>query len=298
MAQMREGFKREDFQEARNANTIEGARSALEIVAQNLNDIDPASLNPRELGRLDRVCFLVVNTYEKKEYRLGPGPLNDSLTVAEHLSDVRHRIGFLHNTKPAHFLKWLRFLLENVTDSLFLFYTGHGASIRDRSGDEADGYDEVIVFDSGYIVDDQLADYLKQYTKVKRVVLMSDCCHSGTIWDIPEDPEKLSEFPKNLLSISSSMDSQTAKQTKLESKDQGIFTFYFWDFFDEDPEITPREIEGLVNGRIRRYNQVFVAMTTSPSMLDEPLVLPPERRQRRPHGEGRGRRGGRGGGSQ
>jgi hypothetical protein len=291
MQRFQDGFKREDFQEARNSNTVEGALAALEMVGTNLNQIDPLTLKRGQAGRMDRVCFIVVNTYVKEAYKLGPGPLNDSLTVAQNLHDFEYRIGFLHNTTPTHFLKWLRFVLENVTDALFLFYTGHGACVADRDGDEDDGKDEVMVFDTGYVVDDELANYLRRYCRAKRTVLLNDCCHSGTLWDLTPKP-KLAPIPPGVMSISSALDSQTAKQTKLEARDQGIFTFYFWNYFTDDQEISPNELAVIINKNLAKYKQVVVLSTTSEEMLDEPILYPPEPKPKKRRQPGRGRRGG------
>src|SRR3990172_5118440 len=49
---------------------------------------------------------------------------------------------------------------SHTGDNLFLHYSGHGSSVRDRSGDEADGFDEAIVpldyQTAGMIIDDDL----------------------------------------------------------------------------------------------------------------------------------------------
>lgn len=75
-------------------------------------------------------------------------------------------------------------------DIVALVYSGHGSQIRDREGDEADGWDETIVpFDSGRdthpcrdITDDEIYLRLLQLTrKTPFVTLLFDCCHSGTI---------------------------------------------------------------------------------------------------------------------
>jgi hypothetical protein len=253
------------------------------MVGRNLNEIDPTTVEKHRFGRLHRVCFIVVNTYEVPRYRLGPGPLNDSLTVAQHLVELGHRVCFLHNTTPAHFKKWLEFFLQNVTESLFIFYTGHGASIPDRDGDEEDGKDEVMVFDKGYVKDDDLAICLRNFKKVDRLVLLSDCCHSGTIWDLDRRPTD-APFPPNILSISAAEDSQTAKQTKVEKMDQGIFTYFFWDQYDEDPMITPLEMKELINEDMKKFKQKLMATTTSEEMLTQPILPPFERK----HGEGHG----------
>mmetsp|Transcript_17434 Transcript_17434/g.22799 ORF Transcript_17434/g.22799 Transcript_17434/m.22799 type:complete len:372 (+) Transcript_17434:99-1214(+) len=75
-------------------------------------------------------------------------------------------------------------------DSLFMHYSGHGGSVRDRDGDEKDGKDETLVpldyTTNGQITDDMIFEHLvlKVPSDCQLTVLM-DCCHSGTILDLP-----------------------------------------------------------------------------------------------------------------
>lgn len=75
-------------------------------------------------------------------------------------------------------------------DSVFFHYSGHGGRLPDENGDEADGYDETLIpvdFQSaGQIRDDTL--YREFVTKMQAGVLVTclmDCCHSGTVLDLP-----------------------------------------------------------------------------------------------------------------
>ncbi len=61
---------------------------------------------------------------------------------------------------------------------------------RDRDGDEADGYDETLIpldyMNAGQIKDDDLLRTL--VIPMKRGVFVTsvmDCCHSGTVLDLP-----------------------------------------------------------------------------------------------------------------
>ncbi len=75
-------------------------------------------------------------------------------------------------------------------DIAIIHYSGHGSKMRDREGDEPDGWDETIVpHDSGRgsypnrdISDDEIYLWLVQLTeKTPYVTLIFDCCNSGTI---------------------------------------------------------------------------------------------------------------------
>lgn len=79
---------------------------------------------------------------------------------------------------------------SNAGDVVFIHYSGHGGNVPDTSGDEEDGYDETLIpvdFQSaGQIIDDEL--YERLVTKMPAgvtVVVLMDCCHSGTALDLP-----------------------------------------------------------------------------------------------------------------
>jgi len=92
----------------------------------------------------------------------------------------------------AHILEALAWLVDGVKsgDSLFLHYSGHGGQVIDKDGDESDGMDEVLYpldfRKAGNIVDDQLYEALvKQVPAGVTLNVMMDCCHSGTMLDLP-----------------------------------------------------------------------------------------------------------------
>lgn len=89
-------------------------------------------------------------------------------------------------------LDGLRWLVDGAEagDALFMHYSGHGGSMPDDSGDEADGKDETLVpvdyQSAGQIRDDIIFEELvaKLPAGVSLKVVM-DCCHSGSILDLP-----------------------------------------------------------------------------------------------------------------
>jgi hypothetical protein len=69
---------------------------------------------------------------------------------------------------------------------LWIHYSGHGSQIRDITGSEADGLDEVIVpvdfKNKGFIPDNDIFNIIKN-VKCK-TILIFDSCHSGTVCDL------------------------------------------------------------------------------------------------------------------
>lgn len=75
-------------------------------------------------------------------------------------------------------------------DAIFLHYSGHGTKLRDDNNEEADGYDEALCprdFQSaGMIRDDDLYEILvKELRDGVHMTSLMDCCHSGSIMDLP-----------------------------------------------------------------------------------------------------------------
>ena len=67
---------------------------------------------------------------------------------------------------------------------------GHGTKLQDDNGDEEDGFDEALVpldyAEKGMIRDDDLFDILiKPLADGVSMFSLMDCCHSGTILDLP-----------------------------------------------------------------------------------------------------------------
>mmetsp|Transcript_37862 Transcript_37862/g.77230 ORF Transcript_37862/g.77230 Transcript_37862/m.77230 type:complete len:339 (-) Transcript_37862:251-1267(-) len=75
-------------------------------------------------------------------------------------------------------------------DTCFCHYSGHGGKVKDDDGDEDDGYDETLVpldyASEGQIRDDDVFNTLVgPMRKGVTLTCIMDCCHSGTILDLP-----------------------------------------------------------------------------------------------------------------
>jgi hypothetical protein len=109
-------------------------------------------------------------------------------------------------------------------DRVVISYSGHGTYIPDRNGDEADGKDECLCPSdfriSGLIKDDDLLYILRTFNPKTRIFIVVDCCHSGTILDLPftvgtSIPNIVtnSDIEQTIVVVSGCIDSQTAAET-------------------------------------------------------------------------------------
>lgn len=86
--------------------------------------------------------------------------------------------------------RWVVSDLE-AGDNILVTYSGHGAYTRDRDGDEEDGYDETLCpsdyATAGEITDDELREIFVDRVPAGVTVyaVPFDCCHSGTVLDLP-----------------------------------------------------------------------------------------------------------------
>ena len=122
---------------------------------------------------------------------------------------------------------------------IVIHYSGHGKFIADTTGDEVDFKDEVIVpMDykvNGVISDDQINALIRD---VKcPTLLLFDCCHSGTICDLPFSwnqkqnnyqvtvNNNSSNYPSNIIKLSSSLDNEVSlAMSDLAGVYYGVFT--------------------------------------------------------------------------
>jgi hypothetical protein len=71
-------------------------------------------------------------------------------------------------------------------DTLVFHFSGHGSNVRDQTGDETDGRDEITClydmdFDdpNTYILDDEWYEWVRQVRRDANLIIVKDTCHSG-----------------------------------------------------------------------------------------------------------------------
>jgi len=124
--------------------------------------------------------YLVANGFSESEMRI--------CIDAPH-SDIGIRTSMPTKSEIYDTIRWLTSQAQ-PGDALFFHYSGHGGQQRDDSGDEEDGMDETLIpldyQQAGVITDDELFDHLvATLPKGVHLVCLMDCCHSGTILDLP-----------------------------------------------------------------------------------------------------------------
>lgn len=112
------------------------------------------------------------------------------------MHDVLDRAGFASSriktlsapaeTTPAAIVAALRAIKPNPGDLVFLYFSGHGDQVKDISGDEDDGMDEVLVGSNACLLDDDLRPIWVEYGPEVRIVMVVDACHAGSTFSFQD----------------------------------------------------------------------------------------------------------------
>lgn len=224
------------------------------------------------LNEQENVCLIVCNTYSSYRLSLGDGPLNDAISFATSIKSYGFKQYYLHNAHSKIFLKYFDALLEKTSKHLIIYYVGHGTTVADVNKDEDDGSDEAFVFEDSTLIDDILIEHLIDKKNANsRLTLVTDACHSGSIWDIQGGNVNGRSLPQNIMSISASNDKQTAKQTVIDRKEQGIFTMNFVKALKAKPSITPKDLLSTLKKELKKYSQTCTIAMTTKSLNNLPI---------------------------
>lgn len=210
--------------------------------------IKTAARSTMESTALEALCIGI--NYADTDYPLR-GCHNDVDNITDYLSKHStniHKIHWMKDGKnvPAHLvptranmIKQILTLILSSSKHLFLSFSGHGGGIRDTSGDERDGQDEVLfTADEQYITDDELHSLLRFLRPEQTLFILMDCCSSGSGSDLEyaaylrgnrmywfRDTEKTSTtIPGKVVMLSGCGDDQTSADAYLDDKYQGALT--------------------------------------------------------------------------
>ncbi|KAI9329507.1 peptidase C14, caspase domain-containing protein [Zopfochytrium polystomum] len=147
---------------------------------------------------------------------------------------------------------------HSAGDTLFFYYSGHGASVQDFNSDESDGLDSCLVpldyQTNSVILDDWLFENVAQkVVSGAKLYCFTDCCHSGTMFDLKYNftcksqckttnpssynssdwsdvfalsMENSKEISGSVCLFSGCLDAETSADTYINCRSQGAFLFH------------------------------------------------------------------------
>ena len=178
----------------------------------------------------------------------------------------------------------LKELKDSESKTVFFHYSGHGTQVKDTNGDEADGKDEAIYSKNGKIItDDEINAVLDTFPKDKTIFLIFDCCHSGSIADLPyiatEDGVKLEYIQKivksNIICISGCKDNQTSADVTEKGVSYGALSSTLYNILrnaeKNKRQFTWRQLykQLLLEMSYKEYTQIPQLSSSDPSIFDE-----------------------------
>jgi hypothetical protein len=219
-----------------------------------------------------------IDKYKNPQYDLQGCTMDATVmsgVIQDHYGFPRDNIRMLLDDRAtkANMLDRLDWLVRdnNPGDVVTFFYAGHGSQVRDRNGDELDdGLDEILCpHDLNWddpLTDDIIHSYLVRVLQGVTMVIVFDCCFSGTgtrsLW-APVSPDgkvgeviyKKNRFIKppidieyrsrgldlktrrigevvtqeNHILLSATTSYQEAQETQIEGQVRGAFTYYLVD---------------------------------------------------------------------
>lgn len=137
--------------------------------------------------------------YSNSDYKLN-GCINDAIDIAQTITNLSInntiQLSLMLDNGTGLFPSKLNILSKinqmiqlcnnNTYSSIILYFAGHGFQKKDTNSDESDNKDEsILTADFKYIVDDDFSNLIKKLNKNKKAIFIFDCCHSGSILDLP-----------------------------------------------------------------------------------------------------------------
>ncbi|KAA6378029.1 MAG: hypothetical protein EZS28_026443, partial [Streblomastix strix] len=167
---------------------------------------------------------------------------------------------------------------------LVSFFSGHGTQVPDKTGKEKDGLSEVLVFYNAKkkkstqsvvkvvagITDETVEDTVmhdlilsKSYPQT-RVVLISDCCHSKSLFNFSYDQSNvgigggggIQRPPNNTICLSATLDTQTVKPQLTDPAEPSPFSYNFCNLIKKSPRMSFLELQEYVEKAIPKIYSI------------------------------------------
>ena len=174
-------------------------------------------------------------------------------------------------------------------DTMLVHYSGHGTYVRDRSGDEEDGYDEALFLYDGALIDDDINEILQGIPDGAIVVVMLDSCFSGTATrsvkkgknrfviteGVPAPGKVKSKLAKSgdmkWITFSGSGENQTSADAYINGSYNGAFTYFAMKYLE--PGITYDQWHRIVKIALADAGFSQIPQIEGPAVLRNSLVF-------------------------
>eukprot|EP00986_Skeletonema_menzelii_P006867 scaffold2612_cov132-Skeletonema_menzelii.AAC.3 len=200
------------------------------------------------------------------------------------LTDERHR-GSEYQPTASNIMKAMAWLMNDVQkgDVLFFHFSGHGGQVPDKTGHEADGWNETLIpldhTRAGQISDDVLwGSLVYNLPEGARLTALMDMCHSGTGLDLPYDYNvntrrwtedvNPAHSKGDAVLFSGCEDSQTSADVQGYSGAGGAMTLAFTKAYQQCPSATYHEFLSVVKRELRKKRHSQRPQLTSSQQFD------------------------------
>ncbi|OHT10670.1 Clan CD, family C14, metacaspase-like cysteine peptidase [Tritrichomonas foetus] len=232
---------------------------------------EPINRLPTEMRK---ACFICVNSYRSFRQNIGITPIGDAVAMAKCLKYFEYDVFYLHNPHARFFLNYLDFFFEHTYGHLIVYYVGQGTTPEDLDNTIKKDFDEAFTFEDGRIVDEDMAQHLTCSKHPDSIVtLITDTCKPNTCWSLTSGFVKGIELPPRVMTLSASPMVKASKSMMNLAQQQGIFTFNLTKELKKNPHITPNQLAELMSKAMAEFTQTFTAYSSSPEILDEPLLM-------------------------
>lgn len=185
-----------------NGLADDGIAGPITLKALGLTDApapEQPSTQPQQSHRR-RSLHIGVNQVDPARYDGWDGALSGCENDAQTMRTIAQRDGFAptmlltRQATTGNVLAEIAAAAQQLTrgDTFLLSYAGHGAQVPNVSEDaETDQQDETWVLYDRMLIDDELAQAFSQFAAGVDIVMLSDSCHSGTVYRRMFDPAQL-----------------------------------------------------------------------------------------------------------
>ena len=254
-------FSNKEFQKIRKDSTHKHLLKSFGRIAMRLNNKNYSNI---QVNDLDKVCFILINTYEDEDSDLGVGPLNDGYLVGLNHHRLGYKVFYLYNPECEEFISYLEFFLKNTEQSLTVFYSGRDSNTSGNHGIE--------------FIDDSLSKYSissifsRNCNRKVHVLLITDCISGGSVFDLQSIEHENNSQPLNIISLSVNK-ADVKGDAEIGKRSHGIFTFYFCKITSETPNISPNRLAERMNPSLKRFSEQLAYEISNKDLEKSPIFI-------------------------